>query len=137
MSISGLVKDQFSAAHSQLYHMEADLHLTDTQYLICLTVFFFSYAIFEVRRIELQPLLSDQTTSLQVPSNVFLKRLRPSVWLSFSMLCWGIMMVSVNNLTNAYFSILRAYIFRLCRDWCTTTEVCLVSVFPNLPECFP
>ena len=30
--------------------MEADLHLTDTQYLICLTVFFFSYTVFEVRR---------------------------------------------------------------------------------------
>lgn len=38
-------------------------------------IFFFSYAIFEV------------------PSNVFLKRLRPSIWLSLLMFCWGIMMV--------------------------------------------
>lgn len=30
----------------------------------------------------------------QVPSNVFLKRLRPSIWLSLLMLLWGIMMVS-------------------------------------------
>ena len=59
----------------QLYHLEQDLHITDQQYLIALTIFFFSYAIFEV------------------PSNVFLKRLRPSVWLSLLMFFWGIMMV--------------------------------------------
>lgn len=33
----------------QLYHMEKDLHITDQEYLIALTIFFFSYAIFEVR----------------------------------------------------------------------------------------
>ncbi|KAJ4474998.1 MFS general substrate transporter [Lentinula aciculospora] len=48
--------------------------VSDTQYLLALTIFFFSYAIFEV------------------PSNVFLKRLRPSLWLSGLMFCWGIMM---------------------------------------------
>ena len=58
----------------QLYNLEPDLHITDNQYNIALTIFFFSYAIFEV------------------PSNVFLKRLRPSIWLSGLMLCWGIMM---------------------------------------------
>ncbi|KAF9073199.1 MFS general substrate transporter [Rhodocollybia butyracea] len=57
-----------------LYNLEKDLHITDDQYLLALTIFFFSYAIFEV------------------PSNVFLKRLRPSLWLSGLMLCWGIMM---------------------------------------------
>ncbi|KAF9073198.1 major facilitator superfamily domain-containing protein [Rhodocollybia butyracea] len=54
--------------------MEKDLRITDTQYLLALTIFFLSYAIFEV------------------PSNVFLKRLRPSLWLSGLMFCWGIMM---------------------------------------------
>ncbi|KAK0489180.1 hypothetical protein IW261DRAFT_1325689 [Armillaria novae-zelandiae] len=58
-----------------LYNLEADLNITDSQYLLALTVFFFSYALFEV------------------PSNVFLKRLRPPLWLSSLMLLWGIMMV--------------------------------------------
>jgi len=40
-------------------------------------IFFFSYAVFEV------------------PSNVFLKRLRPSIWLSLLMLLWGIMMARI------------------------------------------
>lgn len=33
---------------SQLYGLETDLNITDKQYLIALTVFFFPYAIFEV-----------------------------------------------------------------------------------------
>ncbi|KAJ7066454.1 MFS general substrate transporter [Mycena amicta] len=66
--------DRTSIGNAKLYNLEADLHITDKQYLIALTVFFFSYAIFEV------------------PSNVFLKRLRPSIWLSLLMLLWGIMM---------------------------------------------
>ncbi|KAJ3893461.1 MFS general substrate transporter [Lentinula edodes] len=57
-----------------VFIMIVKLCILDTQYLLALTVFFFSYAIFEV------------------PSNVFLKRLRPSLWLSGLMFCWGIMM---------------------------------------------
>ncbi|KAJ3512288.1 hypothetical protein NLJ89_g3607 [Agrocybe chaxingu] len=66
--------DRSSIGNAKLYNLEADLNMTDKQYLLTLTIFFFSYAVFEV------------------PSNVFLKRLRPSVWLSLLMLFWGIMM---------------------------------------------
>ncbi|KAJ3782682.1 MFS general substrate transporter [Lentinula aff. detonsa] len=66
--------DRTSIGNAKLYNLEKDLNITDTQYLLALTIFFFSYAIFEV------------------PSNVFLKRLRPSLWLSGLMFCWGIMM---------------------------------------------
>lgn len=31
----------------------------------------------------------------QVPSNIVLKKLRPSLWLSFLMLGWGVMMVGI------------------------------------------
>ncbi|KAG8745990.1 hypothetical protein FRC10_006554 [Ceratobasidium sp. 414] len=70
--------DRTSIGNAKLYSLEKDLGLTDKQYLIALTIFFFSYAIFEV------------------PSNIFLKRLRPSMWLSALMLFWGIMMVSLD-----------------------------------------
>ncbi|KAJ3743662.1 MFS general substrate transporter [Lentinula detonsa] len=91
--------DRTSIGNAKLYNLEKDLNITgkfsscslyteeffeaitdlttlDTQYLLALTIFFFrhDYAIFEV------------------PSNVFLKRLRPSLWLSGLMFCWGIMM---------------------------------------------
>ncbi|KAI6041323.1 MFS general substrate transporter [Pisolithus marmoratus] len=66
--------DRTSIGNAKLYSMETALHLTDNQYLLCLTIFFVSYAIFEV------------------PSNIVLKRLRPSRWLSTLMVGWGIMM---------------------------------------------
>ncbi|KAI0954507.1 hypothetical protein AcW1_006382 [Taiwanofungus camphoratus] len=66
--------DRTSIGNARLYGMEKDLHISDQQYLIALTIFFFPYALFEV------------------PSNVFLKRLRPSIWLSLLMTLWGVMM---------------------------------------------
>ncbi|KAF5373271.1 hypothetical protein D9615_007392 [Tricholomella constricta] len=66
--------DRTSIGNAKLYHLTVDLHMTDSQYLLTLTIFFFSYAIFEV------------------PSNVFLKRLRPSIWLSILMFLWGVVM---------------------------------------------
>ncbi|CAL1714271.1 unnamed protein product [Somion occarium] len=75
--------DRTSIGNAKLYGLEQDLHISDTQYNIALTIFFFSYSVFEV------------------PSNVFLKRLRPSVWLSLLMFLWGIMM-TVQGLVHNY-----------------------------------
>lgn len=44
--------------------------MTPDQYNWCLTVFFFTYAVFEV------------------PSNLLLKKLRPSRWLPSIMVAW-------------------------------------------------
>ncbi|KAJ7255467.1 major facilitator superfamily domain-containing protein [Mycena haematopus] len=55
----------------QLYNLERDLKISDDQYLLTLTVFF------------IRPV---------VPSNIFLKRLRPSVWFAFLMVMWGLIM---------------------------------------------
>ncbi|KAH0836757.1 major facilitator superfamily domain-containing protein [Lanmaoa asiatica] len=74
--------DRTSIGNAKLYSVEADLHMSDTQFLLALTLFFFSYAIFEV------------------PSNVILKRLRPSIWLSALMFLWGIMMIVQGLITN-------------------------------------
>lgn len=56
-----------SCAHSdmyQLYNMEADIHITDTQYLIALTTFFFPYSFFEVTSEGWFPLICYLTSSL-------------------------------------------------------------------------
>ncbi|TBU34600.1 MFS general substrate transporter [Dichomitus squalens] len=74
--------DRGSIGNAKLYHMTADLHITDKQYLIALTVFFFPYSLFEP------------------PSNVALKKLRPSIWLSFIMFVWGITMTMHGFITN-------------------------------------
>ncbi|KAL6310044.1 MFS general substrate transporter [Sparassis latifolia] len=66
--------DRGSIGNAKLYNMTRDLHISDTQYLIALTSFFFPYALFEP------------------PSNVLLRRSRPSLWLSSLILIWSIIM---------------------------------------------
>ncbi|KIJ55289.1 hypothetical protein M422DRAFT_23900 [Sphaerobolus stellatus SS14] len=75
--------DRTAIGNAKLYNLEKDLHINDTQYNLALTIFFFSYAVFEV------------------PSNVFLKRLRPSIWLSLLMFLWGIVM-TLQGLVHNY-----------------------------------
>ena len=51
--------------------MEDDFHLTSNQYSVILLVFFISYVIFEV------------------PSNLIIARVRPSLYLSGLAVAWG------------------------------------------------
>lgn len=47
--------DRTSIGNASLYHMRTDLHLKDQDYLWALTIFFFSYAIFEVCAYDSRP----------------------------------------------------------------------------------
>ncbi|TRM66434.1 major facilitator superfamily domain-containing protein [Schizophyllum amplum] len=66
--------DRGNVGNAKLYGLEADLGITDTQYLVALTVFFFPYAL------------------LEPATNVLLRRLKPSYFLSFMIVSWGIVM---------------------------------------------
>jgi len=66
--------DRGNIGNARLAGLEKDLGLVGNQYAWTLTIFFFSYAAFEV------------------PSNLLLKRLRPSVWLPLIMIAWGTVM---------------------------------------------
>ncbi|PMB73070.1 putative transporter [Beauveria bassiana] len=72
--------------------LSEDLRLTPDQYNWCLTVFFFTYAFFEV------------------PSNLMLKKLRPSRWLPSIMVAWGIVTTLMGIVRN-YHGLLIARIF--------------------------
>ncbi|TFK36835.1 MFS general substrate transporter [Crucibulum laeve] len=74
--------DRGSIGNAKLYRLEQELRINDNQYLLALTVFFFPYAIFEPA------------------SNVILRRLRPSIWLSTMMLLWGIVMTMHGVIKN-------------------------------------
>ncbi|KAI0094965.1 major facilitator superfamily domain-containing protein [Irpex rosettiformis] len=65
--------DRGNIGNARLYNMQTDLRITDKQYLIALTP----------------------------PSNIALRKLRPSRWLSFIMLVWGIAM-TFHGLINTY-----------------------------------
>ncbi|KAF1739014.1 putative transporter C11D3.18C [Beauveria bassiana] len=72
--------------------LSEDLRLTPDQYNWCLTVFFFTYAFFEV------------------PSNLMLKKLRPSRWLPSIMVAWGLVTTLMGIVRN-YHGLLVARIF--------------------------
>lgn len=78
--------------NAKIEGLQEDLNLLPDQYNWCLTVFFFTYAAFEV------------------PSNLLLKKLRPSVWLPTIMVAWGTVMTLMGIVRN-YHGLLIARIF--------------------------
>jgi len=74
--------DRTNIGNAKLQGLTDDLHLTGAQYNMSLTIFFISYAFFEV------------------PSNILLKRLRPHVWFTAIMVSWGIVMTFMGFVTN-------------------------------------
>ena len=63
--------DRVNIGNARLQGLEKDLGLVGNQYNICLLIFFVPYIIFEV------------------PSNLIIKKLRPSIWLSSLLIIWG------------------------------------------------
>ncbi|KAL9578288.1 MAG: hypothetical protein Q9212_005813 [Teloschistes hypoglaucus] len=66
--------DRGNIGNAKIEGLVEDLNMTGPQYNWTLTVFFFTYCICEV------------------PSNLLLKRLRPSIWLPSIMVAWGTVM---------------------------------------------
>ncbi|KAI1459143.1 MFS general substrate transporter [Annulohypoxylon moriforme] len=66
--------DRGNIGNAKIEGLQEDLGMSSDQYNLCLTVFFFTYGLFEV------------------PSNLVLKKLRPSIWLPLLMVVWGIVM---------------------------------------------
>ncbi|KZT66421.1 MFS general substrate transporter [Daedalea quercina L-15889] len=69
--------DRANIGNAKVAGLTTDLHLTGIQYNWCSAVFFLPYAF------------------LEVPSNMALKLLRPSRWIPFIMVSWGIVMLSM------------------------------------------
>ncbi|KAM5356487.1 hypothetical protein ACJ41O_003133 [Fusarium nematophilum] len=84
--------DRGNIGNAKIEGLQEDLNMTGDQYNWCLTVFFFTYAAFEV------------------PSNLLLKKLRPSVWLPTIMVAWGLVMTLMGIVRN-YHGLLIARIF--------------------------
>ena len=79
--------DRVNIGQAKLNGLMESLHLTSAQYSACLSVFFVTYVIFEV------------------PSNLVLKKLRPSRWIPLIMVTWGTIM-TLMGLVNSYGSLL-------------------------------
>ena len=66
--------DRINIGNARIQGLENDLHMKGNDYNIALLVFFVPYILFEV------------------PSNIVIRKLAPSTWLSFIMVCWGIVL---------------------------------------------
>jgi len=64
------------SGNARIAGLNKDLNLTGLQYNTAVTLFFPPYCLFEV------------------PSNIVLKLIRPSVWLSILLFAWGIYLAS-------------------------------------------
>ncbi|KAL2607437.1 hypothetical protein R1flu_026010 [Riccia fluitans] len=84
--------DRTNIGNAKIEGLVTDLKMTDQQYLWTLTIFFFPYAFFEV------------------PSNILLKKLRPSIWIPSIMLAWGICTTLIGIVSN-FQSLLTARFF--------------------------
>ncbi|KAJ9419748.1 major facilitator superfamily domain-containing protein [Fusarium oxysporum] len=74
--------DRGNIGNAKIKGLQEDLNMTGIQYNWFLTVFFFTYAAFEV------------------PLNLLLKKLRPSIWLPTIMVAWGIVMTLMGFVKN-------------------------------------
>ncbi|KAI4834406.1 MFS general substrate transporter [Aureobasidium sp. EXF-8845] len=84
--------DRGNIGNAKIEGLAEDLKLTGAEYNWCLTAFFFTYCAFEV------------------PSNMLLKKLRPSIWLPSIMVAWGIVM-TLMGLVKDFKGLLVARIF--------------------------
>ncbi|KAK9779800.1 putative Major facilitator superfamily domain-containing protein [Seiridium cardinale] len=84
--------DRGNIGNAKIEGLQEDLNMTADQYNWCLTVFFFSYAAFEV------------------PSNLLLKKFRPSRWLPLIMVAWGTVM-TLMGIVRSYSGLLAARFF--------------------------
>ncbi|GJN76297.1 hypothetical protein PLICBS_010409 [Purpureocillium lilacinum] len=84
--------DRANIGNAKIEGLQEDLGMTDDQYNWCLTAFFFTYVVFEI------------------PSNILIKRFRPSRWLPFIMVCWGIV-ATLMGIVRSYTGLLIARVF--------------------------
>lgn len=67
--------DRTNIGNARLDHLEQDLNLHGLQYNDCLAVLFPFYI------------------AAEIPSNIMMKRTRPSIWLTFIMFFWSLSMI--------------------------------------------
>lgn len=74
--------DRVNIGNAKLAHLERDLNLIGDEYNWSLGIFFIGYVIFEV------------------PSNILLIKIKPSIWISTLMVAWGIVMTIMAFVKN-------------------------------------
>ncbi|KAF2795769.1 high-affinity nicotinic acid transporter [Melanomma pulvis-pyrius CBS 109.77] len=84
--------DRTNIGNARLDHLERDLNLHGLQYNDCLAILFPFYI------------------AAEIPSNIMMKRVRPSIWLTFIMFFWSVAMIGQGFVKN-YSGLLATRVF--------------------------
>lgn len=102
--------DRGNIGNAKIEGLVETLGMSNAQYNWCLTVFFFT-CVLTVPLNHLSRVLTQiRYAAFEVPSNLLLKRLRPSIWLPSIMVAWGIVM-TLMGIVQDYHGLLIARIF--------------------------
>jgi MFS family permease len=74
--------DRTNVGNARLVNLEKDLKMKGLDYNISLAIFFPFYV------------------AAEIPSNMMLKRTRPSIWFTLIMVCWGLIMLCMGFVQN-------------------------------------
>lgn len=102
--------DRSNIGNAKIAGLSKDLKLEGMMYNTAVTMFFISYGLFEV------------------PSNIVLKLIRPSIWLSILMFSWGVVM-TLMGIVKSYHGLLVA------RFFLGVAEVCIGIDLSDAVEC--
>ncbi|KAF2121991.1 high-affinity nicotinic acid transporter-like protein [Lophiotrema nucula] len=84
--------DRVNIGNARLYKMETDLGLVDNQFQIAVSILFVTYILSEL------------------PSNLVLKKLRPSRWIAFITTAWGII-ATLTGIVQSYAGLIVCRLF--------------------------
>ncbi|KAK7679928.1 hypothetical protein QCA50_017088 [Cerrena zonata] len=101
--------DRGNIGAAKIEGLPQDLNLQSQQYNNCLTVFFIFYSCAEI------------------PSNIILKHVKPSLFMVSAMILWGIVM-TLTGLVKNYGGLI------VCRSLLGILEAPLFPVFPDFPQ---
>ena len=84
--------DRTNIGNARLDNLEQDLQLVGIQYNDCLAILFPFYI------------------AAEIPSNIMMKRIRPSIWLTFIMVAWSASMIG-QGFVKSYSGLLATRVF--------------------------
>ncbi|KAF9110196.1 hypothetical protein BGX27_006662 [Mortierella sp. AM989] len=108
--------DRVNIGNAKVAGMESDIHLTPSEYNWALSIFFVGYVIFEI------------------PSNIMLKKIGPSKWITIVMIAWGTIMMAMAAVKDAAGLLAARFFLGLAESGLFPGSVYLISLWYTRSE---
>ncbi|KAF9435582.1 hypothetical protein BGZ76_005956 [Entomortierella beljakovae] len=108
--------DRVNIGNAKVAGLEHDIALTPSEYNWALSIFFVGYVIFEI------------------PSNIMLKKIGPSKWITIVMIAWGVIMMAMAAVKNAAGLLAARFFLGLAESGLFPGSVYLISLWYTRSE---